>query len=431
MISFIKKFIVDFFLSLIFLPIFIFLSFITKQKRNKKYKPRLVFGHTPLINNKYWSKSLQEIGFKSRTLMRTFYNINKKEDFDIYFDDFNFTKIKFLDLIIRPYFIFIYVLCNFDIIHISFDGGFLFNNIYLKYLEPYIYKFANIKLIVIPYGKDAYIYSRIIDQSIKHTLLINYPQNGRDEKKIKKQVEFFIQKSDFVMGGLMTLDGFSRWDILPVNFIIIDEKNWRFIENNSKNNGINGFVSIVHTPNHRGCKGTEFLIQAVEDLKKEGLKIELKLLEKVSNDKVKEIIQNSDILAEQFIFIGYALSAIEGMATGLPVLSNITDERYTTLFKRYSYLNECPIVPTSPENLKENLRKLITNPELRHELGKKGREYVEKYHSYTTAQLMFLRIYDKIWYKKDIDLINYFHPIIGKYNEDYEKYKNHELSLTV
>ncbi|HXH19794.1 MAG TPA: protein adenylyltransferase SelO family protein, partial [Chitinophagales bacterium] len=95
---------------------------------------------------------------------------------------------------------------------------------------------------------------------------------------------------------------------------------------------------------------------------------------------------------------------------------------YITLFKRYSYLKECPIVPTNPENLTDNLRMLIKNPALRNELGKKGRQYVEKYHSKITAQLMFSRIYEKIWHGNEIDLINYFHPLLGQYYKDYEEY---------
>ena len=72
------------------------------------------------------------------------------------------------------------------------------------------------------------------------------------------------------------------------------------------------------------------------------------------------------------------------MATGLPVLANLENKNYVNLFRRYSFLNEYPILSTSPETLKENLKLLITNPELRKELGELGRKYVEKYHSYNT-----------------------------------------------
>ena len=37
------------------------------------------------------------------------------------------------------------------------------------------------------------------------------------------------------------------------------------------------------------------------------------------------------------------------MASGLPVLANLDHEAYTTVFRRYAFLNECPILSSSPE----------------------------------------------------------------------------------
>ena len=178
-----------------------------------------------------------------------------------------------------------------------------------------------------------------------------------------------------------------------------------------------GTVKVIHTPNHRGVKGTEFLFQAVEELKAEGLLVELLLVEKRPNDEVKRLmVEEADILAEAFLFTGYGMSGIEGMASGLPVLANLEHEAYTRVFRRYSYLNECPILSTTPETLKENLRVLVTNPDLREELGRAGRRYAEKYHSDETAQYMFGAVYDRIWFGKDVDLMNLFHPLKSEYN---------------
>jgi glycosyltransferase involved in cell wall biosynthesis len=145
--------------------------------------------------------------------------------------------------------------------------------------------------------------------------------------------------------------------------------------------------------------------------------MKLLLIEGKQNEEVRRIMRDeADILAEQFIDTHYALSGIEGMASGLPVLANLDYELYTRLFRRYSYLNECPILSTSPETLQDNLRLLVTNPCLRENLGRAGRQYVEKYHSEKTAQYMFGAIYDKIWYGKELDLMNLFHPLMSEYN---------------
>jgi glycosyltransferase involved in cell wall biosynthesis len=122
-------------------------------------------------------------------------------------------------------------------------------------------------------------------------------------------------------------------------------------------------------------------------------------------------MEDADILAEQLIFIGYAMSGLEGMSVGLPVLSNLNNEVYTRLFRRYSYLNECPILSTNPETIKDNLRILIRNPELRKELGNAGIEYSRKYHSIEANEYLFRNLYDKIWHNKESNLLNLFHPL--------------------
>ena len=106
----------------------------------------------------------------------------------------------------------------------------------------------------------------------------------------------------------------------------IDTDGWKAKKIYSPNDGVSGPVKIIHTPNHRGFKGTEFLVAAVNELRSEGLKIELILLEGVKNELVRHIMENdADILAEQFIATAYAMSGIEGMASGLPVLANLNN----------------------------------------------------------------------------------------------------------
>jgi glycosyltransferase involved in cell wall biosynthesis len=139
--------------------------------------------------------------------------------------------------------------------------------------------------------------------------------------------------------------------------------------------------------------------------------IELVLLEGVPNDEVRRRMADADILAEQFVFTGYALSGIEGMASGLPVMANLDHRAYTQLHRRYAFLDECPVVSTTPETLADDLRRLATDPELREALGRAGRAYVEKYHGYGAAQFLFESIYARILDGEEIDLINLFHPL--------------------
>lgn len=374
----------------------------------------LIWGPVPIISNKYWSESMEKAGFPSKTLMIEYYPINKRQDFDVYYDDL-VPRLFFSPLLrkaLGPFFAFLFIIRNARVVHMPFSGSPLGVTILYR-IEFHLLKLAGIKTVLMPYGSDAYMYSQVIDPSLRNGLLLSYPDAARKEESIAKRVRYWVKNADIMVTGIM-IDGIGRWDVTLPSVIIINTEEWEKKQYYSMNDGQNGPVKLMHTPNHRGFKGTEYLIEAVDELKDEGLQIELVLLEKIPNDKVREMMQEVDILAEQFI-IGYAMSACEGMASGLPVLSNLENEAYTRVFRRYSYLNECPILSTSPETLKDNLRTLVTHPELRRELGEAGRKYVEKYHSYRTAQYLFGSIYKVILEGDDIDLMNLFHPLKSEY----------------
>ncbi|WP_299455612.1 glycosyltransferase [uncultured Microscilla sp.] len=419
--SFIKKTSI-YIIQSILTPFFIIGWIIILLIKKKRSQPRLVWGPIPIINNKYFSNALKaDQQYESVTIMDGFFSsINSKEDFDLYYSDFlpvflskNQYLVKICKNTFLPFVIFLYAIYRFDIFHHSFEGGFLRGSILAK-VEATLIKLAKGKIVIMPYGADFYRYSKLEVISFRHVLLLNYPQMAFKEKEINKRIELWTKHADVIMAGY-DIDGLARWDILPFNYITIDTKLWQKKYNYSTNDGHNGPVYIMHTPNHKGVKGSEFIMKAIKELQHEGLQAELILIEKIPNTEVRRLMhEKADILAEQLIF-GYGLSGVEGMVTGIPVLSNLDNEAYTRVFRRYSYLNECPILSTTPENVKTHLKILITNPQLRKQLGEAGRKYVDKYHSEKTAQYTFGAIYSKIWHKQEVNLMNLFHPITGEY----------------
>jgi glycosyltransferase involved in cell wall biosynthesis len=381
-----------------------------------KKRKKIIWGPIPMINYKYWSAAMGLMGYDSITLVSSLYDIYKKEDFNLYYEDIVPKVIQFNPIITKaiwgPIFSFLYVIRNAKLINISFIGGYL-GQTPIWFIENYLYKLAKIKVVVTGYGGDFYMYSKLLDQSLKHVLLMSYPKMAKEDKKISKRVDYWTKNADVIINGVQ-LDGLGRWSCLPVNMISFS--NNKIHEYQKKN--IGEYITIVHSPNHRGFKGTEFIIQAIRELEEEGYKINFILLEKVKNIEVLRILrEEADILVEQIIFSGYAMSGIEGMANGLPTLSNLSNETYTQLFRRYSYLDECPILSTNPENIKENLKLLIENKELREELGRLGIDYVKKYHSEESAQYMYGKIYNQLLNGVDEDLINMFHPLKSEYNK--------------
>lgn len=405
------------------LPALVLWAWFWRRQPGKKI-PRLCWGPVPLISNKYWSAALKERFFSETFMWNHFDTINKEDDFDLYIKDIYRAYPNF----IRPYLAAFKVIKDYDIIHIPVSGGSL-SNTPICYFEGWLYRMSGIKVIVIPYGADAYCYSKIKNPAWQHGLICSYPALATAEREILRKLRYWEENADAVIPGVMGGDGFARWDVLVPSQIVTDIEQWKAKKNYNDANGVDGVVRICHAPNHRGCKGTEYVVQAVEQLRDSGLQVELLLLEKMKNECVRQIFHDQcDILIEQLLVDGYAMTAIEGMSTGLPVLGNIGTGGYSDMLRWFSFLGECPIVGVNPDTLEKILRTLITKPDSRRKLGQAGRVYAEKYHSYKTAQYLFSAVYDRVWFGKEVDLINLFHPIYGKYSEHRPKVEHHSLT---
>ncbi len=392
------------------IPIF-FISAVMPRKKRQYF----VWGSMPLISNKYWSNALKENNLNSISIMEGVFSINKKNDFDKYFDDFVPSFIRFLPtFIIREIgrsLAFNFVLRKSKVLHTSFNG-FALNNSIWWWIEPILLKLSGCKTIIIPFGGDAYPFSMIQDISLRIGLMDSYRKLAFKEDAILKRIKQWNKYSDIIISGFM-IDSIPRWDVNIPSPFTIDIKEWKSKEEYSSYNGRNGSVKIIHTSNHRGFNGTHFIINAINNLRKKGYLIEFILIENTPNEEIRKIIKTADILVEQLIFGGYAFSGIEGMSSGLPVLSNLDNDFYTKHHYRLSFLKECPILSTTPENIEENLKLLIDRPTLRKEIGLASRKYVEKYHSQNAAFKLFKRIYDKLFLDPELDIMNMFHPIIG------------------
>lgn len=374
-------------------------------------KPRLVWGCAPIINNSYWSKAMSVAGYASCTYTAGYsYTINKREDYDLVSEE----EYAWLHPKLGYYLSFIRSLFLFDVFFISFQGYFLGSSP-LWWLESHLFKIAGKKVVVLPFGLDVYSYHRVRSTALLHGLLMSIPMPARQQRQIARRVDYWCANADFVIPGFAGPDGLGRWDVLVPSSLFIDTQMWVPSTRGSHADGVSETVYIAHAPNHRGFKGSEFVVDAVAALKSEGLKIELVLIENMPNQRVKEVLQcDVDILVEQLIATGHGLNGIEGMASGLPVLSNLEDDDYILPLKRWSYFSECPVVSVSPESLKSTLRRLVMSPDLRAQLGAAGRGYVEKYHDFNAAGVFYSAVIETIYGRRG-SMINYCHPLLGEY----------------
>lgn len=220
--------------------------------------------------------------------------------------------------------------------------------------------FRGIELIDIKYFD--YLRSRIINGSMTKP-----PMQRPDQIRSLKKWRQFSHR--------MLVSEPDLLEIVPEALLVqqaIDLKKWRPARPYPKSRE-DGIIRIAHAPSMRRKKGTEFVEKAVQDLKRAGYKVELVLIEKVCFDKVKSLYEVCDIGVDQVLYGWYGKVSVELMALGKPVICYI-DKNLA------KYREDLPVINSGPDKLFDELKALIDNAQLRSELGKRGQEYVNKYH---------------------------------------------------
>lgn len=166
---------------------------------------------------------------------------------------------------------------------------------------------------------------------------------------------------------------------------------------------------IVHAPNHRFTKGTDFLLEAIDALRTNGIACELRLVERVPRHEALRLYADADIVADQFCIGAFGALALEAAALGKPVLTYLDQE---TLGNPVFNL---PIVNATPEYLRDILAALLQIGELRERLGRAARVAAERYHSIPALAEVWGQIYRHVWWKEPLTLeaTQHFTPTRG------------------
>lgn len=127
---------------------------------------------------------------------------------------------------------------------------------------------------------------------------------------------------------------------------------------------------ILHAPSVPEAKGTDIVLKVIEELKEEGLQFEFRLIEKMPNRDLRKLLTESDIVVDQLFSSTIAGFAAEAMATGNAVIARYMEE-YTKVPAG------CPAINANKFTLKNKLREIILDVNMRKTLAERGRPYVE------------------------------------------------------
>jgi glycosyltransferase involved in cell wall biosynthesis len=299
------------------------------------------------------------------------------------------------------YGVFAWACIRYDRFHFFFDRGLLptygfhFNDFELKVLHE-----LNKEIYFYAYGAD--VRTRITTESLgKFNCCTECPTPGMVcicDETIGRQQQAMIAKSAtavFSMGDMIHYTPTSRNDLFYWPIDLAAEGGDRYAPRYPEAMSDRP-VRIAHAPNHRGFKGTHYLIEAVEQLSREGHRIELNLIEKIPNRQALEIYRSADIVFDQCLIGFHGYFALEALALGKPVIVYI---RHPHLYLLAPV--ECPFINARSDQLLVTLRELVLDrPRLR-SLGIRGREYIEKYFSLRAFANRLERVYREL--REDFD----------------------------
>jgi len=351
-------------------------------------RPKIIWGPVPILTIVSNSQAERELGYHSRTLVYSTYYLLNNFDYNLE----KWVRIRMVRPIVE-WWVFLWALVGFDIFHFFFDRGFLnpHGRRGINRLELPLLKMAGKAVIVSAYGGDVR-YETKCRMGGEYNCCTDCDQRLRacicDEGLAVGNFKYVSRYADVIlsMGDMIEYTPGSKNDVF---YWSIDVRKIGFVGVKGRNDAP---IVIVHAPNHRQFKGTKHLIGTVEKLKVRGYPVELRLVEGVRNDIAIEIYKEAEIVVEQLLIGWHGYLAVECLALGKPVVAFI---RKPDVYLPKGY--DCPIVSADPDNLEERLCWLIENPDVRVELGIRGRRYVEEVFSMESVGKRLDGIYQAIW----------------------------------
>ena len=127
---------------------------------------------------------------------------------------------------------------------------------------------------------------------------------------------------------------------------------------------------ILHAPSVPEAKGTDIVLKVIYELREEGLEFDFRCIENMPNAELRDLLRDSDIVVDELYSATVGGLSAEAMATGNAVLV-----RYMAEYCKVPA--GCPARNVNKFTLKDNLRQMIVDIDLRKELAALGRPYVE------------------------------------------------------
>jgi hypothetical protein len=291
-------------------------------------------------------------------------------------------------------------LIKYDIFIFSFGKSILYNNWDLYFLK----KIGKIIIVNVAHGSElrpAFLDGSFQSQDGKVTPSISKlkaltKKNYEKAKRIERHVEHIIGapfSSSFYLNKK-----FINSFVIGIPYV----NSYNTCETNSGDK-----IRILHSPSHLAVKGTLLIRDAIESVKKKGYDVEYIEIVNSPNSKVIEEIKKCTFIVDQI----YSDTPLAGFATeaawfGKPAIVGGYALDY---LKNFIPIDLYPPSYTClPDDIEVAIENFILNKEVREDIGKKAKEFVqEKWHYIAVAekfQMIFTNQIPNHWYLDPNDI---------------------------
>jgi glycosyltransferase involved in cell wall biosynthesis len=139
-----------------------------------------------------------------------------------------------------------------------------------------------------------------------------------------------------------------------------------------------GKLKIFHGLNREESKGTKYIREAMEKIKKNYPNdVEILIDGKMPLDKYLKVLEETNIVVDQALSYEYGMNAMYSMAMGKVVLSGNEPECQQEFGR-----TDIPVINITPsvEHIYQELEKLVLNKKSVEEIGHNSRKFVEDFH---------------------------------------------------
>lgn len=141
----------------------------------------------------------------------------------------------------------------------------------------------------------------------------------------------------------------------------IEEYNYSFKANSP--------ALVMHCPSDSNIKGSSFIYQAVNELRREGFLFET--YQNLPHTVLLEKLAKASILIDELYGHGPGVLSTEAMAMGCAVLTHYLEE--------YRQIFPAPVINISKDNVKQKLQMVMDGHFNMEELAQQGRDFVNRY----------------------------------------------------